>query len=91
MVGVINAPTDGSQTLAQYQSAAGKAANSVTPPTVQGGVIGPVKAATTSSSSGASPSSKNAGERAVGDVQWLMLAIAGAMAITVGELPGLVV
>ena len=50
-----------------------------------------MKAATTSSSSGASPSSKNAGERAVGDVQWLMLAIAGAMAITVGELPGLVV
>jgi len=85
MVGVINAPADGSMTLAQYQSAAGKVASSVAPANVQGGVVGPAKAATTSST-GASPSGKSAGVRAGGSVQWVVLAITGAVAIVVGGL-----
>jgi len=85
MVGVINAPTDGSMTLAQYQSAAGKVASSVAPANVQGGVVGPVKAATTSSSS-PSPSGKSAGVRVGGGIQWVVLVVTGAVAAVVGGL-----
>jgi len=84
MSGVINPPTDGSATLAQYQAAAGKVASSVAPTNVQGGVIGP-KAATTS---GAAPSasSKNAAVHAAGGVQWVMFAVTGVVAMVVGGL-----
>lgn len=61
MTGVINQPTDPNQSLSKYNAAATKVANSVEPPTVQGGIIGPAASATTSgggaaSSSGAVPS-----------------------------------
>jgi len=87
MVGVINPPTDGSATLAQYQAAAAKVANSVAPASVQGGVLGPVKAATTSGSSGsaASPTGKSAGVSSRGGVQWVVIAMTGAVAIGVGR------
>ncbi|KAE9378881.1 Cupredoxin [Stipitochalara longipes BDJ] len=85
MAGVINPPADNSNTLAQYQAAAKSVANSVTPANVQGGVIGPLKSATTSSAT-PSPSSKNAGSRTGGDVQWVMLAVTGAVAMVVGAL-----
>jgi len=84
MAGVINPPTDGSQTLAEYQAAGAKVQNSVSPPTVQGGVIGPAKAATTSSSS-ASPTKKSAGVSARGGVQWVVMAMMGAVAIVFGR------
>jgi plastocyanin len=85
MSGVINPPADGSMTLAQYQLAAGKVASSVAPASVQGGVLGPVKAATTSSST-PSPSSKSAGVPTGGGVQWVMFALTGTVAIAVGGL-----
>jgi len=72
-------------TLAQYQSAAGKVASSVAPANVQGGVVGPVKAATTSGST-PSPTGKSAGVRLGGDIQWVVFAITGAVAIVVGGL-----
>jgi hypothetical protein len=71
--------------LAQYQAAAGNVQSSVAPPNVQGGVLGPVKAATTSSST-PSPSSKNTGVRTGGAVQWVMLGLTGVVAIVVGGL-----
>jgi hypothetical protein len=77
--------TDGSMTLAQYQLAAGKVANSVAPANVQGGVLGPVKAATTSGST-PSPSSKSAGVPTGGGVQWVLFALTGTVAIVVGGL-----
>jgi plastocyanin len=85
MVGVINAPTDGSQTLAQYQAAAAKAGSSVAPANVQGGVIGPVKAATTSGSASASPTGKSAGVSIRGGIPWVIIALTGAVAIGVGR------
>lgn len=77
--------TDGSSTLAQYQAAAAKVANSVAPANEQGGVLAPLKAATTSSSS-PSPSSKNAAVRAGGGAQWMILAATGAVAIVIQAL-----
>jgi len=53
---------------------------------VQGGIIGPVKAATTSTGSGASPSGKSAGVIARGGVQWVILAITEAVAVVIGRL-----
>jgi len=82
MAGVINAPADGSKTLAQYQAAAGKVASSVAPPTVQGGVVGTAKSAASST-----PSSKpSAGVRASGGVQWAVMAMTGAVAVVFGGL-----
>jgi plastocyanin len=85
MSGVINPPADNSNTLAQYQAAAKNVANSVTPANVEGGVLGPLKAATTSSAA-PSPSSKNAGSRTGGDIQWVVFGVTGALAMVFGAL-----
>jgi hypothetical protein len=83
---LITHSSDGSQTLAQYQAAAGNVANSVAPANVQGGVLGPVKAASTTSSSSPSASKKSSGVRVGGGVQWVIFAATGAIAIVIGGL-----
>jgi len=71
-------------TLAQYQAAAAKVGNSVAPANAQGGVLGPVKAATASSST-PSPSSKSAGVSNRGGVQLMAIAMTGVVAIGLGR------
>jgi len=91
MFGVINPPT-GNDTLTAYQANAAKA-TSQAPATVQGGVIGPAKAATqstsstgSSTSSAASTSPTSAGVEARGGVKWVIVAITGVVAAAVGSL-----
>jgi len=92
MAGVINAPSDGSKTLAMYQAAAANVANSVAPATVQGGVLGPAAAvsqgtgSSTSSSASSSSTSKNAGVETRGRVEWFVLVITGVVAVGVSSL-----
>jgi len=96
MAAVINPPSDGSATLAQYVAAAAKISNTVAPANAQGGVLGPAKAATSSSSSSSSSSTgssasaaattKNAGVETRGGVRWIVLAITGVAAVGVGSL-----
>jgi len=56
MAGVINPPSDGSETLDQYKAAASKVSNPPAPSVAQGGSIGPPKAASTGSSTSGSSS-----------------------------------
>lgn len=93
MVGVINPPSDGSQTLAQYKAAAAKVSNApAAPSVVQGGTIGPAKAAGTGSSTSSAASAsatKSAGVRGLeigGSVQWALMALTGLVAVGVGNL-----
>jgi hypothetical protein len=82
---LLECSADNSNTLAQYQAAAKNVANSVTPANVEGGVLGPLKVATTSSAA-PSPSSKNAGSRTGGDIQWVVFGVTGALAMVFGAL-----
>jgi len=91
MAGVINPPT-GNDTIAAYQANAAKATTQA-PATVQGGVIGPAKAVTqstsstgSSTSSAASTSATSAGVEARGGVKWVVVAITGVVAAAVGSL-----
>jgi hypothetical protein len=83
-----------------YQAAAAKVSNPTSPSVVQGGVIGPVKAATAATQSSAGSSSPttsattssssaavgNAGVESRGGVQWVVLAITGIIAVGFGSL-----
>ncbi|KAE9362844.1 hypothetical protein N431DRAFT_391391 [Stipitochalara longipes BDJ] len=89
MAAVINAPADGSKTLAMYQAAAAKVSGTTAPSTVQGLIQGTLSSSTTSStsSSAASPSAtKNAGVEARGGVKWAALGFTGAAAALFGSL-----
>ncbi|KAG0648011.1 putative GPI-anchored cupredoxin [Hyphodiscus hymeniophilus] len=99
MVGVINPPSDGSQTVAQFAAAAAKVQS---PPTitlpVQGGIVGPVKAVSAPSSSSSAASSASAasaspttgaatrGMDVAGSAQWFVIALTGVLALGVGTL-----
>lgn len=52
MVGVINPPANGGQTLDQFKAAAANVGTTVAPPRVQGGVLGPTAAAPSPSTTG---------------------------------------
>ncbi|RDW95364.1 hypothetical protein BP5796_01127 [Coleophoma crateriformis] len=54
MAGVINPPSNTSQTLAMYQAAAAAVGNTTRPPAVQGGVIGPAAAVSSGTSTSTS-------------------------------------
>jgi len=91
MAGVINPPSN-NDTLSAYIAAAAKA-TSQAPATVQGGVVGPAKAATqstastgTSSAASTSSTAKSAGVEAKRGVKWVVLAITGVVAAGVGTL-----
>jgi len=92
MSAVINAPSDGSKTLAMYQTAAKNVQNSVAPATVQGGTLGPAAAvnqggsSSASSSASASSTAKSAGVEARGGVKWFVVALTGLVAVGVGSL-----
>jgi len=87
MAAVINAPSDGSKTLAMYQAAAAAVASTTAPSTVQGLVEGTLGSSTsTSSSASATSSTKNDGIEARGGVRWTLLAITGIAAIAFGSL-----
>jgi len=89
MVGVINAPTDGSQTIAMFSAAAANVGKTVTPSSVQGGSVGPAKAVSSSSSSSAATTSstaKSAGIEGRGVVQWSLMSLTGLAAIGFGSL-----
>jgi len=83
MAGVVNAPSDGSQTLAQYQSAASSGKTTV-PSQAQGGVLGPASAVTPSSSGGSSSSASasasstskpSSGNHSSENVKWIYVAL----------------
>ncbi|TAQ90803.1 hypothetical protein B7494_g829 [Chlorociboria aeruginascens] len=78
MVGVINPPAAGSpNTLDAFKSAAANVGTTVAPTVVQGGVIGPAKAASSSGSSTSASTSAtskpNAGNDLRGNVAWVGL------------------
>jgi len=52
MVGVINPPANGGQTLDQFKAAAANVGTTVAPPTVQGGVLAGASASASASVSG---------------------------------------
>ena len=84
--------SDGSSTLAQYVAAAAKVSNAPTPSVVQGGSIGPAKAANTGSSTSSAASTsptKSAGMKgtdASGSAKWVIVALTGLFAVGVGSL-----
>jgi len=93
MAGVINQAPSGNKTIEAYIAAAASVKSTVAPATVQGGVIGPAKAASssstgtsTSSSSTSTSSSKSAGIETRGAVRWVLLGFTGAVAVGVGSL-----
>jgi hypothetical protein len=51
MVGVINPPANGGQTLDQFKAAAAKVGTTVAPPSVQGGVLAGASASSSASAS----------------------------------------
>jgi len=95
MVGVINPPSDGSSTLAQYKAAAANVSNPAVPSVVQGGSIGPAKAASTGSSTSSAATTsttsatKNVGSRGIetgGSARWVVTALTGLLAVGFGSL-----
>ncbi|KAH8820607.1 Cupredoxin [Xylogone sp. PMI_703] len=91
MVGVINPPSGGSQTLAAYKAAAANAGSSFTPASVQGGVVGPARAVTSPSSSSSttptpSPSKPGAASFSTGSVSWVAVLITSIAAWGVSSL-----
>lgn len=84
--------SDGSATLAQYVAAAAKVSNPPAPSVVQGGSVGPVKAASTGSSTSSAATTsptKSAGMKGVEtgrDAQWVVMALTGLLAVGVGSL-----
>ncbi|KAE8447355.1 hypothetical protein EG329_010913 [Mollisiaceae sp. DMI_Dod_QoI] len=91
MGGVINQAPNSNKTIEAYIAAAANVGSTVAPSTVQGGVIGPAKAASssgtsTSSSSSSTSSSKSAGIETRGAVRWVLLGFTGAVAVGVGSL-----
>jgi len=94
MVGVINPPASGN-TLQTFQSNAKKAGTSFTPSTVQGGIVGPAKAATPPSSSSSSSTSASssptktptgAASFSTGSISWVAVAVTGIAAWGFGSL-----
>ncbi|TVY84923.1 putative GPI-anchored cupredoxin [Lachnellula suecica] len=85
MAGVINPPSDASTSLASYVAAAAKA-NTVAPSAVQGGVIGPEAASTSSSPSPSPTAAKGAGIEARGSIPWVSIGLTGILAVGVGSL-----
>jgi len=91
MAGVINQAPNGNATIDAYIAAAANVKSTVAPATVQGGVVGPAKAASasgtsTSSGSSSTSSSKSAGIETRGAVRWALLGFTGAVAVGVGSL-----
>ncbi|CZR53559.1 uncharacterized protein PAC_03438 [Phialocephala subalpina] len=93
MAGVINQAASGNKTIEAYVAAAASVGSTVAPATVQGGVIGPAKAASSSStgtatgsSSTSSSTGKSAGTETRGSVRWVLLGFTGAIAVGVGSL-----
>jgi len=87
MVGVINAPSDGSKTFDMFKAAA-VGASTVAPNHVQGGVLG-AQSAVQGSTTGSSPSStttRNAGIESRGVVRWTLLGVTGLVAAGIGSL-----
>ncbi|KAH8590165.1 Cupredoxin [Bisporella sp. PMI_857] len=82
MVGVINPPSDGSKTVAQFISAAAEINETVAPTVVQGGFVGPASAVSVPSSN----STGNAGVESRGSVQWGLLGMTAMMAAGFGGL-----
>lgn len=85
MVGVINPPTDGSQNITDFATAAMALVNATgleTPTTVQGGAM----VAVSTPSPSPSPSTKSAGVESRGAVQWGLLAFTGIVAAGFGGL-----
>ena len=84
--------SDGSATLTQYVAAAAKVSNPPAPSVVQGGSVGPAKAASTGSSTSSAATTsatKSAGMRGVetgGSAQWVIMALTGFLAVGVGSL-----
>jgi hypothetical protein len=88
----IHLRSDGSETFDQYQAAAAKVFSPPAPSVVQGGSIGPPKAASIGSSTSNSATSsaatttptKSAGVRDLdtgGILQWALVALAGLVAV----------
>jgi len=93
MAGVINQAASGNKTIEAYVAAAASVSSTVAPATVQGGVVGPAKAASSSSTGTATGSSssststgKSAGTETRGSVRWVLLGFTGAIAVGVGSL-----
>ncbi|RFU24768.1 hypothetical protein B7463_g11567, partial [Scytalidium lignicola] len=87
MVGVINPPSSGSQTLSAYKAAAANAGNTFTPSAVRGGVVGPARAAnsgpsSTSSTTSAPTSTPTTGAASYssGSVSWAAVLMTGVAA-----------
>ncbi|OBT40801.1 hypothetical protein VE00_08924 [Pseudogymnoascus sp. WSF 3629] len=92
MAGVINPSSNGSESLDQYKANAAKVSNPPTPSVVQGGSIGPPKAASSSSSTSSAASTTPTESAGVNgfesrsSAQWVVMALAGLIAVGVGGL-----
>ncbi|KFZ14692.1 hypothetical protein V501_03116 [Pseudogymnoascus sp. VKM F-4519 (FW-2642)] len=89
---VINPSSNGSESLDQYKANAAKVSNPPTPSVVQGGSIRPPKAASSSSSTSsaagttATESAGVNGFESRSSAQWVVMALAGLIAVGVGGL-----